>query len=82
MNMIHKTPANIAQPEPLISVVWFYMMKSKAIAISNPSDKTVTSQMIILGRNNPKSIISKLNPTEISTAQRSNYMALCEFHLS
>ena len=71
----------MAQPEPLAKVVWFYMMKSTAVTISNPIDKTVTSQMITLGKNNPSSMTSKLSPTEIRTAQRSNYMALWEFHL-
>lgn len=79
---MQRTAANIAQPELLYNVVLLLMMKTTAVAISKPMAKTVTAQIIILGKNRASSMTNKLRPTDIRTPQSKNSIAFWEFHLS
>lgn len=79
---MQKTAAKIAHPDALARVVLFSSMKMTALAMSSAMAKTVTSQMVILGKKRPNMVTSRLSPTEMSTAQRRSSMAFWEFHLS
>lgn len=53
-----------------------------AVAPRLPKAKIVTSQIIILGINRPKSVIIRLRPKDMRRPQIRRSMAFCEFHLS
>lgn len=73
---MHITPAKIAQPEPLSKVVLLFKKKTIAVSMRAIIDRTVTTQIIILGKNKVKIITTKLKPNEINTPQSKKSIAL------
>lgn len=82
MNMMHKTPTNMAHAEPFCKVVLLFRKKMTAVKPNNAMANAVTTQIMNLGRKSANNMRIKLSPVDIRTPHNRKSMALCEFHLS